>query len=169
MESGAAMLSINETLRKHILKKNYDQAYFWIVSHIHATKIVDDAHTNIRFKSINIMDAVRDADKVLRENKLCETFAESYNWFCEFLHPNNYGVLTTFSDVADVGDPRTVRFLDAPKVDRKVMDNCLLSATLSLGAFLHAWEQAKAIGPSIVSADWAATDQLEQLFSKAAS
>jgi hypothetical protein len=165
MEGAAIMVSINESLQKYISAKDYDRAYFWIASHVLATKRTDapPKFSDLKLKSINIMDAIRAAEKSHKG------FEDGYDWLSEFLHPNNFGVLSSFSEIVDVSNRKSVKFLDEQKVDKKAMANCLTGATLSISVFLMEWEKAKDIGQSIVATDWAATDQLEKLFSKSSA
>ena len=164
MEGAATMVSINGNLQKYISAKDYDRAYFWIASHVLATKRTDvpPEFSDLKLKSINIMDAIRAAEKLVKG------FEDGYDWLSEFLHPNSFGVFASFSEIVDVGDQRIVKFLDAQKVTKKTMANCLTGATLSIPVFLIEWEKAKQLRAAITSTDWAATDQLEKLFSKTA-
>jgi hypothetical protein len=159
MEGAATMVSINDTLQKYI-SQDYDRAYFWVGSHVLATKRTDvpPQFSDLNIKSINIMDAVRAAEKFMKG------FEDSYGWLSEFLHPNSFGVFASFSEINDSGTQKIFTFLDAQKVPMKAIANCLTGATLSIRIFLLQWEISKKIAQSIVSTNWAATDQLERLF-----
>jgi len=114
MESAATMVSINEQVSKYISAKNYDRAYFWIASHVFSTKLenLPPPSRGINFKSLNIMDAIRAAEK------LQKGFEGHYDWLSEFLHPNSLGVFASFSEVVDTENERRVKFMDAQKVTR---------------------------------------------------
>lgn len=157
MESAATTMLINSKLEKHIIDKTYNKAYYWIASHMLSVRkdIEVSGYDDLKLQSTHIMSAIRYADSEV------SGYLDAYEWLSEFLHPNNFGVFSSFCEYRP--DIERATFRDSQEIARKAISNCM-TGLISVPIFARACSQVGEIGKGIVATDWGGDDALAKLF-----
>jgi hypothetical protein len=157
MESAAIVVLINSKLEKQITAKDYNKAYYWIASHMLLVKtdIEASGFEDVKLKSIHIMDAIRSVEELIKG------YLDTYAWLSEFLHPNSFGVFSSFCDYRP--DLERATFRDSQEIDQKTISNCL-AGLVSVPVFAKAFSQVGEIGRQVVDTDWRGDGELMKMF-----
>jgi hypothetical protein len=109
--------------------------------------------SNFKLKSIHIMLAIRATEKEFLG------FKNSYEWLCEFVHPNGLGTVLSYSKIDKVN--RVVKFNAQPEYPSPVSP--FLECVEALKIFKINWKESKTIIKNIEK-HWVLLTDLHKLY-----